>query len=280
MRLAWAALPLLLVLSRVEAFEEFDRLWNYSKPAETEKTFRELLEKSKESKDPRDPEDLSWLLQLKTQIARTLGLQRKYEEAHALLDQIERELTPELKRARVRYLLERGRTLNSSGKPEKARPLFEEAFELARKSKEDFHAVDAAHMVAIAAKPEEKRAWNLKAMEVAERSEDRNAKGWLGTLYNNMGWDYHDQGEYEKALELHRKCLKWHEERKTGREWKKLGEPDGYVNEEVAECLLALGKADEANPYFAIAYDILSKDPWHVEKEPDRIARLKRLSGK
>ena len=33
-------------------------------------------------------------------------------------------------RVRLRYLLERGRVLNSSGKPDEARPLFLQAWEL------------------------------------------------------------------------------------------------------------------------------------------------------
>jgi hypothetical protein len=32
-----------------------------------------------------------------------------------------------------------------------------------------------------------------------------------------------------------------------------LGETDGYVLEEIAECLLALGRGDEARPLFARA---------------------------
>ncbi|MHC4223803.1 MAG: hypothetical protein ACYSUN_07430, partial [Planctomycetota bacterium] len=60
----------------------------------------------------------------------------------------------------------------------------------------------------------------------------------------------------------------------------KLGEPAGYVNEEIAECLHALGKVEDSRPYFAKAYEILSKDTWHLENEPERIERLKQLSGK
>jgi tetratricopeptide (TPR) repeat protein len=291
---------------QAQALEDFDRLWNYSKPAETEKKFRELLPKAVEANDA------SYRLQLLTQIARTLGLQGKFKEAHAILDEVEKELTDELALARVRYLLERGRAHRSSKHPDKARPLFLQAWESGTKAKEDFHAVDAAHMMAlVCTSKEEKLAWNLKAMAFAEKSGDRRAKNWLGALYNNMGWDYRDQGDYEKALELHRKCLKWHEERKTGRglliarysvgtqlrylkrfeealkiqralleEWRKLGEPAGYVNEEIAECLHALGKVEDSRPYFAKAYEILSKDTWHLENEPERIERLKQLSGK
>lgn len=56
------------------------------------------------------------------------------------------------------------------------------------------------------------------------------------------------------------------------------GEPDGYVFEELGECLLALGRADEARPYFAQAYALLSQDAWLAADEPQRLERLKALS--
>ena len=42
--------------------------------------------------------------------------------------------------------------------------------------------------------------WNLKALELAESSPDERAQRWRASLYNNIGWSYHDQGEYDKAL--------------------------------------------------------------------------------
>ncbi|MFZ1459275.1 MAG: hypothetical protein WAU38_00630, partial [Ignavibacteria bacterium] len=88
---------------------EFDKLWNYSKPDETEKKFREILPEIKASGDK------SAYLQLLTQIARTLGLQRKFEDAHILLDETETQLTDDDPVSKIRYQLERGRTFNSSG---------------------------------------------------------------------------------------------------------------------------------------------------------------------
>ena len=55
------------------------------------------------------------------------------------------------------------------------------------------------------------------------------------------------------------------------------GEVDGYVFEELGECLLLRGEADEARSYFARAYAALSKDAWLETNEPDRLARLKQL---
>jgi tetratricopeptide (TPR) repeat protein len=55
------------------------------------------------------------------------------------------------------------------------------------------------------------------------------------------------------------------------------GEVDGYMFEEIGECLLALNHLDDAVPYFAKAYEALSRDAWLMENEPARMARLKAL---
>ena len=57
------------------------------------------------------------------------------------------------------------------------------------------------------------------------------------------------------------------------------GEIDGYVFEEIGECLLALNRAEEARSYFAKAYEELSQDSWLAEKEPERLTRLKELGS-
>jgi hypothetical protein len=56
-------------------------------------------------------------------------------------------LTDDLKLARARYLLERGRVLNSSAKPQEAMLWFAKAFELASAEKFSRYAIDAVHMM-------------------------------------------------------------------------------------------------------------------------------------
>jgi tetratricopeptide (TPR) repeat protein len=281
---------------------DFDALWDYDQPAKTEAAFRALLPQAEAAGD------LSYLIELLTQIARTQGLQRDFAAAHQTLDQALARLSDDLKRARVRYLLERGRVFNSSGKREEARPLFQAAWEEGQAAQEDFHTVDAAHMLAIVAPPDEQLGWNLKALALVEQTSDARARTWGGSLYNNIGWTYHDQGQYEQALETFQKALAWQQTqggtrpiliarwsvartlRSLGRldealamqqalleDWKPLGGSAGYPEEEAGECLLALGRAEEARPYFARAYAKLSQDPWLVAEEPARLARLKQL---
>lgn len=287
-----------------ESLPDFDTLWDYSNPQQTEVKFMELVPGAQESGN------MSYYAQLLTQIARTRGLQGKYQEAHATLDSVEGMLTDELTAAKIRYLLERGRVYNSSGEPEKSKPLFLEAWELAVANKEDYYAVDAAHMLGIVEPPEKQLEWSLKALEVTEKTTDERTKRWLGPLYNNIGWTYHDMEEYEKALELFRKGLEWrkgiNDERgiriqtwNIARTYRSLGKTEealkmqkalekeiegiefdfeGYVIEEIAECLYLLEKQEEAKPYFKRAYDILSEDKWLVDNEPERLERLKALS--
>jgi hypothetical protein len=54
-------------------------------------------------------------------------------------------------------------------------------------------------------------------------------------------------------------------------------EQDGYIFEEIGECLLHLGKKEESKKYFISAYKLLSKDIWLSANEKPRLARLKKL---
>lgn len=284
---------------------EFDKLWNYNDPAGTHRKFSEMLPEVKSSGD----KDL--YLQLLTQLARTQGLQMKFDEAHKILDEVEDELNDKSKLAELRYYLERGRTFNSSKVKDKARELFLKAFDAGKQLNEDNYTVDAAHMMAIVETGEESLRWNETAMKIAEDSQDEDAKRWLGSLYNNTGWTYFDMKDYSKALEIFEKCRQWHEDRKTGQglfiaKWsiaktlRMLGrtnealdiqnalkteieenkaEDDGYVYEELGECYLEKGDKKEAGKYFKKAYELLSKDIWLAENEKERLARIKELSA-
>ena len=276
---------------------DFDRLWNYDQPDQSERDFRALLPLA----------DLGAELELLTQIARAQGLQAKFTEGHATLDEVERRLNAETETARVRCLLERGRLFNSSGSAEKARPLFEQAWELARQIGAMGCAVDAAHMLGIVDAPE--LTWNLKALELAETSSDERARRWRASLFNNVGWSYHDRVEVDAALAAFAKALRLREEqgdakliriarwavarvlrsllrldealaiqRDLAAQERREGKTDGYVEEELGEVLLALGRADEARPHFARAYAELSLDEWLAEREAPRLERLRALS--
>ena len=280
---------------------DFDSLWDYDHPGATEKKFRDLLPAALDSRD------LPYLTQLLSQIARAEGLQRKFDAAHKTLDRVQKGLDKTDDRTRVRYLLERGRVFNSSGKKDDARPLFLEALDLATKSKKDFYAVDAAHMMAIVEPTEKQLQWNLKALDLAENSADEKARKWKGSLYNNIGWTYFEQRQFEESLLMFEKALEFQQQEgdpnkimiarwcvaKTLRmmdhteealemqrdlyeQYQAAGKRSGYVFEEIAECLTVMGEEQEAQGWFAAAYEELSKDP-RLVTEQDRLNRLKEL---
>ena len=176
---------------------DFDSFWNYDDPAGTEARFRELLPKARESGN------MEYLAELLTQIARSQGLQQKYAEAGATLNEAAELIKPDMKRAQVRLLLERGRSLNSSGKPQESQPLFKEALSTARQAGLEFYAIDAAHMLGIVTKAEESLDWNREAIRLAEAAKEPRARRWLGSLYNNTGWTYSGMGRYDDALKMH-----------------------------------------------------------------------------
>jgi tetratricopeptide (TPR) repeat protein len=281
---------------------DFNTLWDYDRPAETEQRFCDLLPAAQASGD-RD-----YHLQLMTQIARTRGLQRRYDDAHATLDHVRSLMNDDLKAVKVRYLLERGRCFNDSAQYDRAKACFLEAWDLARAHRLDGFAVDAAHMMGVMDPRDEALAWNERAVDYAKGSVDPSARRWLATLQNNIGWTYFAMGQYAKALAVFEDALVLRREQgKPGpirmaryaiakahrmlgriaealaaqegliRECELAREPDGYSHEEAGECLLALGRADEAGTHFARAYELLSKDPWFPPNEKPRLDRIKQL---
>jgi len=280
-----------------------DDLWDYNEPKETEKRFIELLEKNKDS-------NLEYLLEIKTQLARTQSLQMNFEKAHKILDSVKDDLSSEMTVVQIRYLLERGRAYNSNKEKEKSKELFKQAYALAQKHKKDFYAVDSAHMMGIVQDYPEDLQWNEKAKQIAENSDDEKAQKWLASLYNNIGWSYHDADNYKEALKNFKKALKSRESEndinKTliakwciGRCLRSLGkieealiilesliserkkramEPNGYVYEELGEIYLLQDKKEESKIHFAKAYELLSKDIWMQSNEEARLNRILKLS--
>lgn len=286
---------------------DFDSLWNYDKPAETEAALRAMLELSMES---------SYRAQLLSQIGRALGLQRRFDEAHNILEEAF-ELAGDEPTARCRCRLEKGRAFNSAGDKVRAIACFRNALADAERAEAegsgegpngrspDFYIVDALHMLAIAAPPEEQMVWHERAISRAESSANPKTRNWLGSLTNNLGWTLHDAGRYEEAMAIFEKALRFREEqgveeniriakwtiarvkRSMGRYEDALNEQlalleggagDGYSEEEIAENLLALAREEEARPHFSRAYELLSEDPWLMQNEQPRLERLQSLA--
>ncbi len=279
---------------------EIRKLWNFSDPGASERVFRD---RAATAFDPDKAE-------IETQVARALALQGKFTEALAMLDVVEPRAQALPERVRVRIALERGRCRNSNGDPLGARPIFLNAWQSARAAGLDDLAIDAAHMVAITEIGTAALDWNLRALALADASASDQARRWRTSLFNNLGWTYHDLGEYSQALTYFEKAR---EESRLGsdrdtqriaswsvaRALRSLGryddalviqhqleseltaanEVDGYVFEEIAENLQRLGRWRDASRYFRRAHVELAKDQALSHDEPERLERLARLGG-
>jgi tetratricopeptide (TPR) repeat protein len=283
----------------------FDALWNFDDPAGTEARFLEVRQ------GLGAPEDHARLLELDTQIARTQGLQGRFNDALTMLETVQLALRPDETRAAIRYELEFGRVLRSSGSPEAARPFFERAVALAEAAGEDRLAVDARHMVALVEPdPARRVSLMLDDLEFAAASADSDTRKWRGTLWNNIGMAFHEMGDLADALDAFETAAGFWEEDDPARvliaHWMvawtlrlqgkldealatqevlerahaQAGTPGAYVQEELGELHLALAKGPDAEDHrrlarthFVRAYELL-KD----ELDPDRLARMKRIA--
>ncbi|MET4095420.1 hypothetical protein [Arthrobacter sp. UYCu712] len=200
-----------------------DQLWSFDDPAGSEARFRTAAADGTYDADER--------AELTTQLGRAIGLQGRYEEADALLDAVDADEPT----VAVRVLLERGRLLNSSGHAAMAVPLFEQAAELADHLSEEFLAVDALHMLAIADSAHV-GSWTRSALEYASTVHDPRTKRWMVSLHNDLGWSLHDAGRFTEALVEFQLAEQWAERVGTPRQ------QEG-AREATAECEQSLAAA-------------------------------------
>ena len=258
---------------------EIDAFWNFTQPAVSEVRFR--------VEHMRWPDDSAEALEIDTQIARALGLLRRFDAANAILDRVAPSLAAAPVRVDVRYRLERGRVLNTSGAAEQAFSWFQRALERSaddRAPDADYYRVDALHMMAIAAPPARRTELNRRALAAAESATEPRARSWRATALNNLGWSLLDDGDAAGALDAWQRALvareasgdvarireaKWTVARglrATGKlddaermqlalavETEAAGAPDPYVYEELAELARARGDAGAAAQWSAKA---------------------------
>jgi tetratricopeptide (TPR) repeat protein len=133
--------------------------------------------------------------------------------------------------------------------------------------------------------------WNQRGLDMARASQDPKARGLVPAMLNNRAWDLFDLGRFDEALpvfeEAHAewaargkpdqtRIAKWSVARclrSLGRyedalaiqrlleaEHASAGTEDRFVLEEIAENLAALGKPEQARPYFKRAADMQAGD--------------------
>ncbi|KAJ7187745.1 hypothetical protein C8R46DRAFT_1052443 [Mycena filopes] len=140
-----------------------------------------------------------------TQLARCQGLSSEFDTAHATLDAIPTEDRPTGSTAHVRWLLEKGRVLRSSGKAQdpETKAYFVAAY---NEAKEDFFKVDAAHMLAIidpTGSPDDAASsenWTAVALKLSRASRNPLTQMWAASLLHNSAWDAIEAGKPQAAL--------------------------------------------------------------------------------
>ena len=267
-RLVGAVLYVATTMAAQAATIDVEALWNYSDPAASEVRFREALALARGDD----------ALILRTQIARTLGLRKRFDDAERELDAVQAQAAQAGPEVAVRLALERGRWLRSSGQAADSVPFFKRAFEQAHAARLERLAADALHMVALAV-PEldERVAWNRRTIDYARKASDPKARGWEAPALNNIGSDLREAGRLDESLAAFREALAAYE--RTGRaegirvaRWQvanvlrlqgrhdealaqqlalerdatAAGQPDPYVYEELALLHAAGGRADAA----------------------------------
>lgn len=287
-------------------FPDRDGFWNFDDLAQTEVNIHRLF--------PGEGE--TWTrssLEAMTQLARAQALQGKIGEARISLDRVQELIPtlPENERVHVemRHALEQGRLLCLVMTPARAQTFLLRAYELAMRIGNVFFAIDAALMVSLSQPPKSQDQWLQRALELAKSSADGQL--WLAQLYTMDGWHFFDFRRFDLALESFEKALA--QPRYAGDEAKVLimrwckaralralnrvaealeiqrslraelelnGKTNGHVFLELAECLQAEQKSEEARTLFELAYKELSVEGWYSDNKGEELSRIQHLSKK
>lgn len=274
-------------------------LWDFSKPEESRSRMQEVLGHQACQGDYRD--------ELLIQIARTYGLTRDFDQGHDVLEPLYTGVDRLSGGNKARVHLEKGRLFNSAEfgcAP--ARAQFDRALKVAQDAAEDGLIIDALHMLAILAKGQDAIALHEQAIGISRVSTLPEARRWLGSLLHNQGWAYRQEGRDVEALDAFERALKARKDDDANQEtllvarwsvammWRVLGDTtraleaqlmiakdrgdqEGAYNiAEIAKCLVALERGDEAEPYITRAIELLEAQSW---RDKDAIISLEALRG-
>ena len=254
-------------------------LWDFSNPALSRQRFEVALATSKDADEA---------LVLRTQIARSHGLERNFDRARAELKALEPVLPNASATARVRFSLELGRThasathtLQDSQDPQAARAAFQAALALAKANQLDALAIDAVHMLAfVDTAPADQLHWANAALAISLASHQADARRWEASIRHNLGYALQQLKRFDEALDAFRQSeaafnqtarpqralvARWMQANtlrlmgdaaqalamQTELETKnaELGKPDVYVFDELALLHTAMGNTEASAQY-------------------------------
>jgi len=236
---------------------DVNAMWDFSKPAASEERFRTALAGA--SGDD--------ALILRTQIARSWGLRRDFDQARTLLAEVEPQLKEAGPAAQAHYWLELGRTYSSAthdpasqteDTKTRARTAYDNALALATTNKLDFLAIDTMHMYAFVDRtPENEIKWVDQALAVLEGSTQADAKQWEASLRNNRGYALHQLGRNDEALAEFKRAL-------AARE--RQGNVRGI---RIAHWMIAMTLRHMGRLYAALEIQQRLEREWDADGEPD-----------
>lgn len=287
-----------------ELLAKGDELFNSRNYAEATETYLQAVTAAEKE------EAEVTLVEALSQAARGYLARGKKVEGRPWLEKAKALASDREPKAWSRYLGVRGRYEWKDEKLEVATATFRQMYDYCLQNELHVRAVDAAHMVAITAGHEEQIVWARKGIEAAEAGK---LDGWLGPLWNNLGWTYDEMGQFQESLEALENAREYHhkvgdEHAKLVADWsvghayRKLGELDtalewlrpvlewaekryaadrnpdtaewvGHSCNELGEVAIAQGKLEEGLKYLERARDELTVAKM-PEWDPDRFKKL------
>ncbi|MCA8936785.1 MAG: tetratricopeptide repeat protein [Planctomycetes bacterium] len=249
-------------LKQVEAPNEAQRLLANGDKLFAAREYEQALDVYKQAATAAKAESNNQVLvEALSQVARMYSIATEFEEGRVWLTKAEAYADPDEPLGWSRFLGVQGRLFWQDEKDnEKAKATFIEMYEYCGEQNLYSRQLDAAHMVALVAPPEEQVQWALNAIQAAEKAGE---KGWLAVLWNNLGWTYEEQGNYEKMLDALINARKFHHE--VGNDHSKLVADFG-----VGRAYWRNGQLAEAREWleaaFATAKQRHAEDPEDLEK--------------
>lgn len=137
---------------------------------------------------------------LQTQVARTLGLQGRFDRANREFDAVEAQLASAGRTAPLHYLLERGRALRSAGQPQRGRALFMHALQPGQAAGTVELALDAIHMLALVDSGNAAARMKPPGRCPARTTSAPKPRRWAASMPNNLGAALRHSGRPDEAL--------------------------------------------------------------------------------
>ncbi len=136
-----------------------------------------------------------------TQIARAQGLQRRFADAQATLDQVRmRPDSNDTGSARSAISSNKAESITHRGVMRKRCGWFQDAFTAANAQQQDFYGIDALHMLAIADVPERQCIGIYKQWHSLNNPPIPARRTGKDRCTTTLGGSYFEEGEYSQAL--------------------------------------------------------------------------------